>query len=412
MTESSRAIYTIYAARGLRGFGDGFAIILVPVYLSALGYSPAAVGFIATTSLLGSAAMTLAIGVLARRYQLRTLLVLGAGIMAATGFALPAFEPLAIIALVSFLGTINPSSGDLGMLVPLEHASLAQGAAHEARTRTFAHYSLIGAMATAAGSLAAALPQFFAASGFDIVGAIKLMFVAYGALGLCAAVLYGRLPGKRSANVKPPPAPLGPSRGIVIKLAALFSVDSFAGGFVVQSLLALWLFERFELTLAEASVFFFWSNLLSAFSYPVAAWLGRRIGLINTMVFTHVPSSLCLIGAAFAPNLIVALTLLLIRAALSQMDVPTRTSYVMAVVTPEEQPAAASFTLVPRTLTSAISPAFAGVLLASSFPGLPLVICGVLKIAYDAALLLSFRHIKPPEETAAPATERPAAVTR
>src|SRR4051812_13141252 len=245
MTESSRTIYTIYAARGLRGFGDGFAIILVPVYLSALGYSPAAVGFIATTSLLGSAAMTLAIGVLARRYQLRTLLVLGAGIMAATGFALPAFEPIAIIALVSFLGTINPSSGDLGMLVPLEHASLAQGAGHEARTRTFAHYSLIGAMATAAGSLAAALPQFFAANGFDTLGAIKLMFVGYGALGLCAAVLYGRLPGKRSADVKPPPAPLGPSRGIVIKLAALFSVDSFAGGFVVQSLLALWLFERF-----------------------------------------------------------------------------------------------------------------------------------------------------------------------
>jgi MFS family permease len=198
--------------------------------------------------------------------------------------------------------------------------------------------------------------------------------------------------------VKSPPAALGRSRSIVFKLAALFSLDAFAGGFVVQALLALWLFERFELSLAEASVFFFWSNFLAAFSYPVAAWLGRKIGLINTMVFTHIPSSLCLIVAAFAPNLTVALVLLLVRAALSQMDVPTRTSYVMAVVTPEEQAAAASFTAVPRTLASSISPAFGGVLLAGAFAGAPLVICGVLKIVYDIALLFSFRHIKPPEE--------------
>jgi MFS family permease len=166
----------------------------------------------------------------------------------------------------------------------------------------------------------------------------------------------------------------------------------------VQSLLALWLFERFDLSLAQASVFFFWSNLLAAFSYPVAAWLSRRVGLINTMVFTHIPSSLCLIAAAFAPDLLTALVLLLVRSALSQMDVPTRTSYVMSVVTPEEQAAAASFTAVPRTLASSISPAFAGVLLAGSFAAAPLVVCGVLKIAYDLALLYSFQHIKPPEE--------------
>jgi MFS family permease len=185
----------------------------------------------------------------------------------------------------------------------------------------------------------------------------------------------------------------------VFKLAALFSVDAFAGGFVVPSLLALWLFERFELSLAGASLFFFWSNTLSAFSYPVAARLAQRFGLINTMVFTHIPSSLCLIVAAFAPNLATALALLLVRSALSQMDVPTRTSYVMAVVTPAERPAAASFTAVPRSLASAISPTFAGALLAMPFSGLPLVLCGALKIAYDVALLFSFRHIRPPEET-------------
>jgi MFS family permease len=166
--------------------------------------------------------------------------------------------------------------------------------------------------------------------------------------------------------------------------------------------MALWLFERFELSLAAASLFFFWSNVLTAFSYPVAARLGTRFGLVNTMVFTHIPSSLCLILAAFSPNLTVVLALLLVRSALSQMDVPTRTSYVMAVVTPAERTAAASVTAVPRSLASSISPAMAGALLATPFAALPLVICGVLKIVYDLALLFSFRHIKPPEEKSAP----------
>jgi hypothetical protein len=336
--------------------------------------------------------------VLARRYPLRNLLLLGAILMAATGLALPTFQPIAIIAVIAFLGTINPSGGDVGLLVPLEHASLAQGVAAEKRTQTFARYSLIGAVSTAAGALAAATPQLLAAKGMDQLIALKLMFYAYAALGLIAAALYRLIPARPIAASAAKPAVLGPSRGIVIKLAALFSIDSFAGGFVVQSLLALWLFERFELSLAQASVFFFWSNLLSAFSYPVAAWLSKRVGLINTMVFTHIPSSLCLIAAAFAPNLSTALILLLVRSALSQMDVPTRTSYVMSVVTPAEQAAAASFTAVPRTLASSISPTFAGVLLASSFAGWPLVICGVLKIGYDLALLYSFQHIKPPEE--------------
>src|SRR4029077_20825863 len=159
------------------------------------------------------------------------------------------------------------------------------------------------------------------------------------------------------------------------------------------------LFERFDLSLSAAGLFFFWSSTLSAFSYPVAAWIAKRAGLVNTMVFTHIPSSLFLILAAFAPNLYVALGLLLLRAALSQMDVPTRTSYVMAVVTPAERPAAASVTAVPRSLASAISPAISGALM-TAFSGLPLVVCGTLKIAYDLALLYSFRHIKPPEEKA------------
>jgi MFS family permease len=386
----------LYAARGVRGFGDGFAIIILPAYLTAIGYSPFEVGVVATASLLGTALMTLAVGVIAPRHDLRNLLIAGAGLMAATGVAFPAFEHIALVALVAFVGTVNPSTGDLGVLVPLEHAMLARGVADHDRTKAFARYSLIGALSMASGSLAAALPDFVPAE-FGKVAALKAMFYLYALLGIAGALLYRRLPHARAEEARPS-APLGPSRGVVLKLAALFSLDAFAGGFVVQSLLALWLFQRFDLSLSAASVFFFWTSVLSAFSFPVAAWLARRIGLVNTMVYTHIPSSIVLIVAAFAPSLWLALALLLVRAALSQMDVPTRTSYVMAVVTPPERTAAASITAVPRTLASAVSPAMAGALIGTSFLGLPLVLCGALKIVYDVALLFSFRHVKPPEE--------------
>jgi MFS family permease len=388
----------LYAARALRGFGDGFATIILPIYMTVLGHDAAAVGVVAAASLLGTAALTLAVGMIAPRYDLRNLMLLGAGLMAATGIAFSNVEHLALIALVAFIGTINPSAGDLGVLVPLEHAMLARGAVDTERTRVFARYSLIGALAMAVGSLASSLPDALVAAGMTELGALRLMFYAYAALGLVGATLYRRLPHARAEPQHH--APLGPSRGTVYRLAALFSVDAFAGGFVPQSLLVLWLIERFDLSLSAAGLFFFWTSTLSAFSYPVAAWLAGRIGLVNTMVFTHIPSSVFLILAAFAPNLHVALALLSLRAALSQMDVPTRTSYVMAVVTPEERPAAASVTAVPRSLASAVSPAIAGVLLMTAFPGLPLILCGTLKIAYDLALLASFRQIKPPEEAA------------
>jgi len=392
-------IFLLYCARAARGFGDGFAVIILPAYLSAIGATTTEIGFVAAASLLGTALATLAVGFIAPRYELRNLLLAGAALVVCTGLAFSNVENLALFALVAFFGTINPSTGDLGMLVPLEHAMLAREAPDHERTRVFARYSLIGALSMAAGALAAALPDFAAGVGIGKIGAFKLMFYLYAVLGLVSAALYKLLP-HAPAHEKTPGAPLGPSRGVVYKLAALFSIDAFAGGFVVQSLLALWLFERFDLSLSAASVFFFWATALSAFSYPVAAWLARRIGLINTMVFTHIPSSVFLILAAFSPNLWLTLTLLLLRAALSQMDVPTRTSYVMAVVTPPERPAAAGVTAVPRSLAASISPALSGILLATSFSGLPLVVCGTLKIVYDVALLFSFRHVKPPEERA------------
>jgi MFS family permease len=389
----------LYAARAARGFGDGFAAIILPAYLLEIGFGPFQIGLVATAALLGSAATTLAIGFLAPRYDLRTLLLACAALMVVTGIAIPSFQHLVFIAAIAFIGTMNPTTGDIGVHVPLEQAALAHGASDQDRTRVFARYSLIGALSIAAGALAAGAPDLLVSHGMSRIGALQAMFYVYAGLGLIGALFYSRL---RRAEIKEETAPqataLGPSRRTVYKLAALFSLDSFAGGFTVQSLMALWLFERFDLSLAAASAFFFWSNVLTALSYPVAARLGRRFGLVNTMVFTHIPSSVCLILAAFSPSLTIVLALLLVRSALSQMDVPTRTSYVMAVVTPAERTAAASVTAVPRSLASAVSPALSGALLSTAFAGLPLVVCGVLKIVYDLSLLFSFRHIKPPEE--------------
>ena len=396
----SAATAYLLGARALRDFGDGFVAVLLPVYLLALGYSPLAVGAIATAALLGSALLTMIIGLIGGRHDHRRLLLAAAGLMIASGVAFAVIDDFAVLLVVAFAGTVNLSSGSVSIFVPLEHAVLAREVGDRERTKMFARYSLFGALSAALGALAAAIPEYLSGMGISVLVTIKAMFVVYALLGVAGSLLYARLPKL------PPPqgnggnaiAALGPSRHIVYRLAALFCLDSFAGGFVVQSLLALWLFERFEMSLAAASVFFFWSGVLSAFSFPVAAWLSQRLGLVNTMVFTHIPSSICLMLAAVSPTLPLALGLLLVRSALSQMDVPTRSSYVMAVVTPQERAAAASFTSVPRSLASAVSPTLAGALFAASLQAWPLLICGALKILYDVLLLLQFRHIKPPEE--------------
>jgi len=392
--------FILYAARAVRGFGDGFAVIILPAYLAEIGFNPLQIGMVATAALLGTAAITLAVGFIAATRDLRNLLVLGAVSMTVTGLLFPSFEHLAFVMAVAFFGTINPSTGDIGLFVPLEHAMLAQAAADHDRTRVFARYSLVGGLSTAAGALAAAAPDILSSGGLHKIDALKDMFYLYAALGVARTCLYRYLPHVHKHEQTSRTVALGPSKGIVYKLAALFSLDAFAGGFAIQSLVALWLFKRFDLSLSAASMFFFWSNVLAAFSYPAAARLANRFGLVNTMVFTHIPSSICLILAAISPNLTIVLVLLLVRSALSQMDVPTRTSYVMAVVSPAERTAAASVTAVPRSLASSMSPALAGALLATSFAGLPLILCGALKIVYDVALLFCFRDIKAPEERA------------
>ena len=385
--------------RGLRAFGDGFVSLLLPFYLTLLGFSPSAVGLLITATLAGSAALTLMVGVTAHRFGQRGLLVAAALLMIATGigFTLETrFWPLLVI---GFLGTLNPSSGDVSVFLPLEQALLAETVSDRSRTAVFAVYSLVGSLVAAAGSLAAGLPDLLSkAWPLSLATALQAMFALYALLGLATYYLYRRLPPRLDRHNAAQRQALGPSRGIVLTLAALFSLDAFGGGFIVQSLLALWLFDRFGLSLAAAGSFFFWSGLLSAGSYLAAARIARRIGLVNTMVWTHLPSNLLLILAPFAPSLWLALALLLARSALSQMDVPTRTSYVMAVVTPGERAAAAGVTSVPRSLAAAASPLASGYLLGLSAFGWPLVAAGALKGIYDLLLLLLFRHRRPPEE--------------
>ena len=388
----------LLAARGLRAASDGFVSIILPAYLLLLGFDALHVGVLATATLLGSALLTLAVGFTGVRRHTRALLIAASLLMVLTGLGFAAFVDFWPLLVIAFVGTLNPSSGDVSVFLPLEHALLAGGVAGHDRTALFARYSLVGALLGAAGTLLAALPELAASWGVARLAAFKAMFVLYALGGLIAALIYRRLGRAEVIDGGPPPSALGPSRWVVYQLAALFSLDAFAGGLVVQSLLALWLFQTFGLSLAVTAQLFFWSGLLTAVSYLAAAPLARRIGLINTMVFTHLPANLCLVAVPFATGLWQAIALLLLRSLLSQMDVPTRTSYVMAVVTPAERQAAASLTAVPRSLAAALSPSLAGWMLGAATFAWPLLLAGALKIAYDLALLARFRHIRPPEE--------------
>jgi MFS family permease len=386
----------LLAARALRGFADGYVAVLLPAYLLALGFDQLAVGYLSSVTIAGSALSTLALGVIGYRWPIHRLLLFAAVLMALTGLGFASVSSFWPLLIVAFVGTLNPSSGDISIFVPLEHARLSHAATGHPRTVLFARYSLIGSLSAAIGALATIIPSWLGERlGLSLIDGLRAMFVLYGLIGGSLWLLYRKLP-KEGVAGSHPAAPLGPSRGIVFKLAALFSVDAFAGGLVVNSLLALWLFEKFGVSLGQAGLFFFWTGLLGAGSQLAAPVLARRIGLLNTMVFTHIPANVCLIFAAIAPNIELALGLLLLRSALSQMDVPPRTAYVMAVVTPAERAAAASFTAVPRSLASAGSPALAGAMLAGGLLSGPLIACGILKIIYDVALLASFRGLKVP----------------
>ncbi len=396
---SGNDLRKLLAMRSLRAFGDGFVSLLLPVYLLALGFSPLQVGAIATATLLGSGAMVFGLGLLAHRFAQRRLVLGAAVMMTASGFAFSLssdFWPLLLVALV---GTINPTNGDTSVFSPLEQSMVAQTVGARDRTAVFARYALFGALAGALGALFAILPEWVSGQWpVDRLLALKAMFALYGLLGLVVLGVYRTL----SPSVEPPghapSAPLVESRPIVYRMAAVFTVDSFGSGFAVQSLVALWLFQRFDASVALVGQVFFWAGVLSAGSFLVSSWVARRIGLINTMVYTHLPANVFLVLTPFMPTVELAILTLLLRYSTSSMDVPARNSYVMAVVPPHERAAAASFTSVPRCLAAGVSPVFAGWLLGLSSFGWPLVIGGALKIGYDLLLLRLFSAVKPPEE--------------
>jgi MFS family permease len=366
-------------ARGLRAFGDGFVAILLPVHLSLLGFEPLAIGAISTATLLGSALLTLALGLSAHRVKRRRALLGACILMAATGLGFVLFEGFWPLLVIAFVGTLNPSSGDVSVFLPLEHTVLAQSAATGDRTALFARYSFVGSVVAALGAMASGAVEWLN-PWLDQRTAIDTFFAIYGVLGLVSFTLYLRLAPSAEAGDAKPGRLIGASRRRVYGLA---------------SLLALWLFERFGLSVAETGTIFFVTGLCSSASFFAAVPLAQRFGLLNTMVFTHLPANVLLVLTAFAPTALVAFILLICRSLLSQMDVPTRSAYVMAIVTPEERPAAASMTAVPRSLASALAPLLSGWLLGLGPFGWPLVIAGCLKISYDLILLRQFRSVEP-----------------
>jgi MFS family permease len=387
----------LLVTRALRGFADGVVSVMLASYLSLLGFRAIEIGALITATLLGSATLTLLVGWAGDRIEPRRLLLGATLLMAATGLGfagVTAFWPLLVIA---FVGTLNPSAGDVSVFLPTEQAILAGTVKAPDRTLAFALYNLSGTFAGALGALAAGAPVWLAhRAHWDLRAADRAAFVGYAVVALIAAVVYRRLSPSRA--LKQTARPLATSRRVVFRLAALFSLDSLGGGFVVQSLLALWLFRRFGLSVQVTGTVFFATGLLAAGSQIVSACLAARIGHINTMVFTHLPANIFLILAAFMPTPGLAILFLLLRMALSQMDVPARQSYVMAVVPPEERAAAASVTNVPRSLASALTPLLAGIMLDHSNAGWPLVCGGAIKAGYDLLLLAQFRSVRPRAE--------------
>jgi MFS family permease len=399
--------WNITAARGLRSFAYGLLAVLLAVALSAAGLSPAAIGAIVTVSLVGDFCSTYLIGLWADRWGRRRTLVTLALLMAATGavFGLTHFFPALLVA--AFFGTLGTTASETAPFLPIEQAMLAQITPAGERTSHFARYNLVASFAGALGALTAGLPDLLARAGLPAATGLRLMFGVYAGLAVLVALLAARL----SPAVEAPPAsekqqtdnrwqrllpPLHRSRGIVLRLAALFSLDALAGGLVVQSLMVLFFHLRYGVPLAPLAALFFGANTLAALSLLAAAPLARRFGLLNTMVFTHLPSNVLLALIPLMPIFPLAAALLLARQLLSQMDVPTRQAYTMALVVPEERTGAASITSLARSAGSSSSPIFSGLLLqgAALSLGLPFLLAGALKAAYDLTLWGIFRRVK------------------
>ena len=393
----------LLVTRILRTFAYGYLAVVLGVYLDLLGLDPTQIGFVLTAAIAGSAAMTIFWSLIADRYGRRRTVATMAVLMALGGVIFALTDSFWALLIGSFTGTISATSSEVGVFQTVEQAILPQTAPDERRTWLFSIYNTVANFAGALGSLAAGSVAFFTSLGLAGADAYRPLFWLYAAVGLINLAIFLTLSDKvESAKVAGKRRFIGVhrSRGTVAKLSALFGLDAFAGGLVVQSLVSYWFFLRWGLPVSELAVIFFWVGILSGISLLAAGWLAQRFGLLNTMVFTHLPSQALLIAVPLAPTAGLAVALFLARMSISQMDVPTRQSYTMAVVDPDERTATAGITNVARTTTAAISPALAGMAFSAGALGLPFLLAGALKIVYDTLIYLTFRGVHPPEEEA------------
>jgi MFS family permease len=399
----------LFVTRVVRLFAYGSLSLILVLYLAEVGLSDWRIGLLLTMTLLGDTALSLWITTSADRVGRKRMLIAGAGLMVFGGAIFAATGDFWLLLLAATVGVISPSGNEVGPFLAIEQAALAQVVAAERRTQTFAWYNLAGSLATAVGALLCGLlVQLLQAHHLGKLQSYRVVLLAYAGSGVLLAALFTRL--SPAAEAPAPAAAEGlpqrllglhRSRGVVVRLSLLFALDAFAGGFVLQSVMAFWFHVRFGADPAVLGGIFFGANLLAGVSALGAAAIARRIGLINTMVFTHVPSNVLLILVPFMPTLALAVTVLLLRFAISQMDVPARQSYTVAVVSPDERSAAAGVTGVARTTGAALSPALAGVLLGSpALAGAPFVVAGVLKLVYDGLLYRLFRDAVPHQEVA------------
>ncbi len=399
----------LFAARGLRLFAYGALSVVLVFHLAATGLSEARIGLLLTLTLLGDTALSLVVTTRADLAGRRRMLLLGAALMAGAGLLFAVTEDFWLLLAAATLGIISPSGNEVGPFLAIEQAALAQAVPAERRTGTFAWYTLTGAFATAAGALAGgAAAEGLQRLGLTALESYRAVIAGYALLGLALALVFAGLspgveaPARREAGRPPlltPGLGLRRSRGVVLRLSGLFALDAFAGGFIVQSFVAWWLHRRFGAGEALVGGVFLVANVLAGLSALWAASLARRFGLLNTMVFTHLPSNLLLLLVPLMPTLPLAVAVLFARFSISQMDVPTRQSYTMAVVDPDERAAAAGVTGIARTVGASLAPLLAGPLYAApALAGVPFLVCGALKIAYDLALWRAFSRVKPPEE--------------
>jgi MFS family permease len=395
----------LFGTRIARLFGYGFLSVVLVLYLVEIGFGALQVGLLLTLTLAGDAAISLWLTTHADRIGRRRVLLAGAGLMVLAGIAFVLSRDLWVLILAATIGVISPSGNEVGPFLAVEQAALSQTVADRQRTRVFGWYNLAGSFATACGSLAAGLlGGTLQGAGASPLDSYRVIIAGYALIGVTLAVLFAAL----SPAIEVPRAAdvsvarrlgLHRSRGVVARLSVLFGLDAFAGGFVIQSIVSYWLHTRFGLPVGALGAVFFGANILAGISALLAAQLAARFGLINTMVFTHLPSNVLLIAVPFMPTAPLAVALLLARFSISQMDVPARQSYTMAVVDPDERSAAAGVTGIARSVGAAVSPSLATPLVeAAGLAALPFVIAGSLKIAYDLLLYRSFRAHRPPEE--------------